>query len=98
MKLYETTLKNLVRIQIAKQGEERQYITLEDTNMQEVEDMCKSLISKQNISVFEKGFVTSINLREFLGATAKKSKSISFRGLTTKETFDIIITHLKSEK
>jgi len=94
MKLYESVLKKIVRIQIAKKGEEVQYISLEECTMQEVEDMCKMLIAKKNLSVFEKGLVTSINMREFLGATAKKAKSISFRGLSTKETYDIIINHL----
>jgi len=58
--------------------------------------MCKDLISKQGISPFQDGFVTSLNMREFLGGTAKKSKSISFKGLTTQETFDLIINHVKS--
>jgi hypothetical protein len=94
MKIYKRQPEELVRLQIAKQGEETQYITLEDTTIAEVERICKMLISKQNLSPFEKGKVTSINMRYSLGGINGKSKSISFKGLSPKETLGIIVKHL----
>lgn len=94
MKIYQTTRK--IRIYITKKGEDPKFLTLEDATAQQVEDMCKELILKQKLSLFEDGFMTGINIKEFLGASRKASKRVSFRGLSVKKVYDIIVDHVNS--
>jgi hypothetical protein len=95
MKIYEPQPENLVRLQIAKIGEETQYLTLCETTVAEVKELCEKLIIAQNISPFTQGKRTSINIREAKGGKNGKSISISFYGLSTKEVLNLIIQHLK---
>jgi hypothetical protein len=94
MKIYQQSPNIYIRLQIAKLGEETQYLTLIDTNREEVERMVKEIILKQNLSPFEEGRKTQVHIREATGAINGKSKSISFRGLSTKETMDLIVNHI----
>ncbi len=98
MKFYEHTPVDVIRIQISKKLEERQYLTLYETTMDEVEAMIKEVVLKQHLSPFEIGVKTSITVREATGSKNGKSKSISFRGLSAKQTIDLIINHIKKIK
>lgn len=96
MKIYEQAGVHLVRIQVKRVSDvTTQYLTLCETTIEEVEEMCKAVIESQNISLFAVGKKTSINIRESWGGKNGKSKSISFRGLDTKTTIELIINHLK---
>jgi len=95
MKIYEQTPNYLVRIQIIRIEEETQYLTLCETTPQEVEEMCKRVVESQNLSPFEKGNRTRIDIRESLGGKNGKSISISFKGLDTKKTLNLILAHLR---
>ena len=94
MKIYEKNPLHLVRIQINKIGDTCQYLTFCETTPQEVEEMCKTVIEAQNISPFLMGQKTRIDIRESWGGKNGKSKSISFRGLDTKTTLNLIINHI----
>jgi hypothetical protein len=98
MKIYAHTPQILVRLQIAKQGEDTQYLTLVDTTAKEVEEFCKKVISSQKIDIFATGLRTSINIREATGGDNGKSKSISFRGLNPKQTLQLLITHINAKQ
>ncbi len=97
MKIYEQKPAYLVRIQINRIGDDAQYLTFCDTTPKEVEDMCKALITGQDLSPFEMGHRTRIDIRESWGAKNGKSKSLSFKGLDTKQTFDLIVKHINKK-
>jgi hypothetical protein len=90
MKIYKPTPTFIIRVQIIRQGEETQYINLCDTTQNKVVDHITKTIENQKLSVFAKGNSTKIDIRECLGGKNGKSKSISFKGLSPKETLDII--------
>lgn len=94
MIIYEQKPTHLVRIQINKIGDVSQYLTFCETTPQEVEEMCKVVIEAQKISPFASGPKTRIDMRESWGGKNGKSKSISFRGLDTNTTLELIINHV----
>jgi hypothetical protein len=98
MKIYEVEPVHLVRICINKKDEQPKYINLIETTAPEVVDMCIKLIEAQHLSIFCKGHMTRIDIREALGAKNGKSKSVSFKGLTVQETFNIIVNHVKQQQ
>jgi hypothetical protein len=94
MKIYQQTPNVYIRLQIVKLGEETQYITLIETDRKEVEKMITDIITKQNLSPFQTGKMTQIMIREATGGKNGKSKSLSFRGLSTKQTLDLIVNEI----
>ena len=94
MKIYNYEPPYLIRLQIIKQGEMTEYITLDDATMQGVQEFCTKLIEAQNLSPFQTGKVTAINIREATGGKNGLSRTISFKGLSAKETHDLIIKNL----
>jgi hypothetical protein len=75
----------LVRLCITKTGEDAEYLTLCETTKEEVKTFIEDLIRRQNLSIFEKGKVTSVNIRNALGKANLDGTTVSFRGLTPKE-------------
>jgi hypothetical protein len=98
MKIYQQTPLKLIRVQIVKAGEPTQYITLYETTMGKVENMVKEIILKQNLSPFERGKVTQVLIREATGAINGKSKSVSFRGLSTQQVLGLVVDRLNKTK
>lgn len=98
MKIYEHNPVLIIRLQIARQGEQVEYLSLQETTAEEVETIVKELIIKQNLSPFAKGKRTAVNIRPFVGAKAGKQKSISFIGLSPKQTLDLIINYINTKQ
>lgn len=96
MKIYDPQPDLLVRIQIAKSLEKTYYLTLCETTRKDVINFCKELIKKQRLDPFSKGPKTSINVRDAIGGKNLKSETISFHGLSTEKTYEIIYKKLKS--
>jgi hypothetical protein len=96
MRIYQQTPQKIVRIQITRQGDESEYLNLIGCTQSEVIEFCKMVIASQNISIFEKGKRTSLNIREAIGSKNGKCKSISFTGLSPKETICLIVTAINS--
>jgi len=94
MKIHEQIPVYVIRIQISKVGDKRQYLTLSETTADEVEAMCKSIIESQKLSIFTQGHKTRIDIREGWGKKNGSSRSVSFKGLDTKITLNLIIAHL----
>ena len=85
-----------IRLQIKKQGEETQYISLIKTDLIKTEMFLKELI-KKNANNFDPFCTTkkvSIHMREALGTKNLKSKSISFFGFTTIQVYNLINDNL----
>jgi len=98
MKLYTSEPKNLVRVAISKQLEPVEYFTLCECTAQEVEDFIKEIIGKQNLSPFIGGRKTQVIVRNAIGGKNGKCKSVSFRGLTAKETADLLKKELPTKE
>jgi len=97
MKIYKPAPSFIIRVQIIRQGEDTQYINLCDTTQKEVVEHITKVIEDQKLSVFAKGNRTRIDIRECLGGKNGKSKSISFKGLSTQKTLDIITKSIKTK-
>lgn len=96
MKLFIPEKNYVIRLQILKQGEQAEYINLSETTMDEVEEFLRVVITDNvEISPFQNGRVTAINIRESLGGKNGVSRTISFKGLNPKETHDLIIKNLE---
>ncbi len=87
----------LLRINIKKQGCKTEFITICECAQNEFRNYVKRLILKQNISIFEKGKLTNIEIRMGEGKLNLKSISVSFRGLDPKEVYNLIINDLKTK-
>ncbi len=98
MKIYKHEPQHIVRLQILKTGEKGEFLNLIETNVEEVKAMVVALITAQQVSPFAKGFRTSVNIRDAIGGKNGKSESISFRGLSPKQTHDLIVNHVSKEQ
>lgn len=98
MKIYKQEPKKFIRIMISRKGDDTTcYLTLIDCTANQVEDFLKKLIHAQGLSPFQTGNVTSIGIREAVGAKNGTSKSLSFRGLSPKATYDLIVKSIEPE-
>lgn len=98
MKLYTPKPKELVRLQIARKGEQTKYLTFCDTTLSEAKEVIKNLIADNvKLNPFESKKRTSLNFREALGGKNGKGETISFFGLSTNETEVIILNHFESK-
>lgn len=98
MKLYTPQPKELVRLQIARKGEQTKYLTFCDTTLNEAKEVIKNLITNNlNVDPFESKVKTSLNFREAVGSKNGKTETISFYGLSTDETEAIILNHFKNK-
>lgn len=84
----------LIRINIKRHPDKTEFITLDECSQNEVYQFVKGLIEKQTISPFVKGKVTNVEMREAKGGVNGKSVSLSFKGLSPKEVYNIIMNEL----
>jgi len=96
MKVYKYEPTYFVRLQIVKQKEQAEYLTLHETTIEEVKEMCRKIVMEQGITPFEGGFKTTINIREATGGINGKSTSLSFRGINPAKVKELIIKHIES--
>lgn len=96
MKIYQAKPSFLIRIQFKKVGELTEYLTLCETTMDAVEELCKKIILNLKHDPLKKGKSTSIHIREAKGGINGKSKSFSFKGYTPKEILEAIKTQVNT--
>lgn len=97
MKLYKRAdPPYLIRINIKKQGEQTEFITLSDTDQNEVLLFIKAIIERERISPFVKGKVTNVEIREAKGSENGKSISLSFKGIEPKRVYELIINQINT--
>jgi hypothetical protein len=94
MKIYTPIPIHLVRVTISKLNEETFYINLCETTQERAMEVIKGIIDDEKISVFQDGHRTRIDFRNCIGAKNGKSKAISFRGLSPKDTYNLIVNKL----
>lgn len=97
MKLYKREPEYIVRLQISRQGgDQTEYINLHQTTMDEVEEFCTRII-RENVKAdpFIEGKKTMINIRESTDGKNGKAKNISFRGLSPKETHNLLLKKIQ---
>ncbi len=96
MKLYQSPPPpTLIRVNIKRQGNETQFITLCECTQEEALEFVKTAITKQNLSPFQSGNVTNVEIRVGEGSVNGKSVSVSFRGLSPRETQAILLSELE---
>lgn len=99
MKIYKPSEPPyLMRINIKKQGEQTEFITLIETTQDEALVFIKEIIEKERVSPFVKGKVTNVEIRESKGSINGKSISISFKGISPKKVYDLIINEINKQK
>jgi len=99
MKIYiPFSSPTILRINIKKQKTKTQFITICECTQKECYEYIKDLIEKQNISPFQTGSVTNIEIRIGIGGINGKSISLSFRGLEPIEVYELITNSLKLKK
>lgn len=95
MKIYiPPTAPDLVRVNIRKQGEKTEHITLQDTTPQAFLAWATIFINNEKLSIFEGGYKTTIEARESNAGENGKAISISFRGLSPAQTKEVILKNL----
>jgi len=77
---------------ITKQGYKPEYLTLCECTQDGVIQWLKEVFSF--VSPFETGKTINIQVREAIGATNGKSKSITFKGMNPKDAIDIIVKNI----
>lgn len=98
MKIFNPSPIHIIRLTIIKKDCETFYINICDTNQNEVENYLKDLLDNQKLSIFLSGHRTRIDIRDCIGGENGKSKSISFRGLSTQEVNNLILKDIENEK
>jgi 2-hydroxy-3-keto-5-methylthiopentenyl-1-phosphate phosphatase len=86
--------EHIIRIQIVRTGEKTKYLNLHETAQDEVIQAVREAIELQKLSVFVTGPSTRVNIRDCIGGKNGKSKSLSFKGLTTAKTLSVITKHI----
>ena len=84
----------VLRINIKKQLVKTEILTIEDCIQSEFLEYVKKLIEAQNLSIFQTGKLTNIEIREGQGTMNGKSVSISFKGLEPIEVKNLIVKDL----
>lgn len=96
MKIYTPTKKNLIRLQIRKQGFKTAYITFEGCTLETAKEGLKKLIQSHiKNDPFAKGRKTSFDFREAIGGENGKSESFSFISLEPEECKNIIFKYFQ---
>jgi hypothetical protein len=93
MKLYKPEPIKYVRLQIVQQLSSTAYLTLIETNKEEVKKWLMEVL-KDKCLVFPKGKSTTINIRDALGGKNLKSTSLRLYGLSPAEIKTIIEENL----
>jgi len=95
MRIYKPILQpKVLRINIKKQLVKTEILTIEDCTQSEFLEYVKKLIEAQNLSIFQTGKLTNIEIREGQGTMNGKSVSISFKGLEPIEVKNLIVKDL----
>jgi len=96
MKIYKHTPLNLIRVNINKRGEEAMYLNLIEATLDGAIEAVKDIITSQNLNPFQEGCSTRLDFRECVGGINGQSKSISFKGLSVKETYVLLNNVIKN--
>jgi hypothetical protein len=97
MKIYKPIPDKVVRLTMVQQGSKNQYLTLCETNKEEVKEWLKDIL-KDKCDVFPNGRATTIHIRDAIGAKNLQSISLRLYGLTPIEISDIISIKLLKNK
>jgi hypothetical protein len=94
MEIYQRSPVNIVKITIAKRGLPSEHFTVWKCTMEEAYAHFQKVISREKLSDADK-LVTSIQVRETVDGKNGRALSLSCKGLTPKQTKDILIKSIK---
>jgi hypothetical protein len=88
--------KNQIRVFIRMQGQKSTNLNFIETTQDEVYNFIKSIVEKQNLSIFLQGRKISCDIRQWNETFVGKNKSLSFIGLTPEELHNLIIKKIEN--
>lgn len=91
MKLYKPEPPLVLRIAIKKAGEETKYLSVTDISQKQFVIWATKQLSTLQISVFTSALKLSISVRESVAGINGKSKSISLRGVSTEQVYNLLL-------
>ena len=97
MKLYEPKPQRIIRVTISRKDETSEYLNFVETDHKTVIDELDKFICSFNFSAENKDDRTRLDIRECIGGTNGKSKSISFVGMSAKKIKENIVKNWKSK-
>jgi len=98
MKIYARKPDFIIRVNIKGRYETSYHINLCETTQDEVMDFVKKTIFDAKLHPIQKKVrVTNIEVREGIGKVNGKSISYSFKGLSTKETYDLLMEKIQEQ-
>jgi len=83
----------VLRVSIRKQGYKTEHLTFEHVSPEEARDTLQFLIQDQQLSIFERGKVTAVDIREYDGKQNGRTISFSFRGLNPDEVKELFLAN-----
>ena len=95
MKIYEPKPQRIIRVTISRKNEPSEYLNFIETDHKTVIDELDKFIYSFNFSAENKDDRTRLDIRECIGGTNGKSKSISFIGMSPKKIKEEIIRKYK---
>ena len=84
-----------MRVNIRKAGHKDRHVTIQDATQDNLLEWVKELISKQGLSIFEKGPVTTVEVRESIEGKNGRAKSFSFKGLDPAQVLTLITENIE---
>jgi hypothetical protein len=96
MKIYKHDYIFFIRLSFKRRGDKALYLPLVETTLDETEAMIKSALNEVKTGLFEqqKGYTTTIEMREATGGKNGKYRQMSFKGLSPSETRSLLIEYI----
>lgn len=96
MKLYQRKPEEIIRIRITQLGLPTEYFTVWECTMEEAHTHFKAVLDNPKLPIKKSDrLVTSVQIRESNDGKPGKAKTISFKGLTPKQTRDVLIKSIE---
>jgi len=93
MELYKNTPDEVFTLTIRRQGDKAINLTVWKCNREGCKNRLMGILGKE-LNPFATGKTTSIDIRHRIGGANMESDSISFKGLSPKETESLILKNL----
>jgi hypothetical protein len=95
MKLYKPKPQRIIRVTISRKDEPKEYLNFVETDHKTVIDELQKFILSFNFPCNSKDDRTSLDIRDCIGGTNGRSKTISFVGMSAKKIKEEIIKKYK---
>lgn len=94
MKIYNRVPLPLIRLSISKRKEKTLYLNFCETTQDDCIATVRDIIAREKIDPFAEGISTRLDFRDCLGGKNGVCKSVSFKGLTPQQVYDLLVKTL----